>query len=113
MDRTAGNEHDGEPWFIGSGAGFDVNRFLVYANNEGDAEEIVEERWPDRWGDRIPKKEEAEAEESGLGTFFSRGRVWYTPEDVRIFVVATRVVKGTPVGASEAKLSTGEVIRYT
>ena len=93
--------------------GFDVGRLLIYARSEGDAEEIAEEKWPERIGTKIARKDEGEAEESGRSTFMSKGHMWYSAEDIRIFTVAERVEKGTPAGGGEAKLTTGEVIRYT
>jgi hypothetical protein len=113
VDRIAGHAYDGRPWFIGVGMGFDIGRNLVYAFTAGDAEAIAEEKWPERMGTKIARKDEEEAEESGRGTFFSKGHMWYSAEDIRIFTVAQRVEKGTPEVGGEAKLTTGEVIRYT
>jgi hypothetical protein len=113
VDRVAGHDYDGRPWFIGVGMGFDIGRILVYASNEGDAEEIAEEKWPERMGTKIARKDEEEAEESGRGTFFSKGHMWFSSEDIRIFTVAARVEKGVSMIGGDAKLTTGEVIRYT
>jgi hypothetical protein len=113
VDRVAGRPDDGKPWFIGVGMGYDIGRLLVYAGDEGDAEEIAEEKWPDRIGSKIARKDEEEAEESGRSTFFSKGHMWYTDEDIRIFTVAQRVEKGVSKGGGDAQLTTGEMIRYT
>jgi len=110
IDKVAGTPHDGRPWFIGTGIGFDINRLLVYARNESDAEEIAEEKWPDLVGDRVDRRNEAEAEESGQSTFFSKGRM-YTYKESRIFTAASHVEKGVADG-SEAILKSGKTIRY-
>lgn len=54
VDREAGSPRDGKPWFIGVGAGFDILRLLVYADNETDAEEIMLIRDLDN-GPSLPK----------------------------------------------------------
>ena len=113
VDKIAGHDYDGQPWFIAPGMGFDVGRLLVYADSADYAMEIAEEKWPERVGDRIPRKEEEEAEASGRGTFFSKGHMWYSSEEIRILTVAQRVAKGVPDVGSEATLTTGEKIRYT
>jgi hypothetical protein len=112
VDRVGGKPYDGSPWFIAPGMGFDVGRLLVYASDPTSAEEIAEEKWPDRMGSKIARKDEEEAEESGRSTFFSKGYMWYSDEDIRIFQVAQRVEKGVSKGAGQAQLTTGEVIDY-
>lgn len=112
VDRATGSLDDGLPWFIGTGIGFDINRLLVYTDNKGDAEEIAEEKWPDRMGDKLSRKEEEEAEDNGEATFFAKGRMW-SYKETRIFQVAKFVEKGTPMGGGDARLVTGEMIRYT
>ena len=111
VDKVAGKPEDGKPWFIAPGIGYDVNRLLVYAGNEGDALEIAEEKWPDRMGDRVARRDEEQVESSGQGTFFARGSMWVYKE-VRIFTVASRVEKGTVETGDEATLKNGEKIRY-
>ena len=111
VDKVAGKPEDGKPWFIAPGIGYDVNRLLVYAGNEGDASEIAEEKWPDRMGDRVARRDEEQVESSGQGTFFARGSMWVYKE-VRIFTVASRVEKGTVETGGEATLKNGEKIRY-
>jgi len=111
VDKVAGTPHDGHPWFIGTGIGFDINRILVYARNESDAMEISEEKWPDLVGSRVNRRDESKVEESGQGTFFSKGRM-YTYKESRIFTVASKVERGTPLPGSEAELKSGQTIRY-
>lgn len=65
VDRIAGQVDDGDPWFIGVGAGFDVNRVLVYARDEGDALEVAEEKWPEIMGSKVTKKDEEGVEAAG------------------------------------------------
>lgn len=112
VDREAGSDYDGKPWFIGVGAGFDILRLLVYAGNETDAEEIAEEEWPDRMGSKLSPEEAEEAEEEGRYVFYSDGDA-YVSRETRIFAVAKRVEKGVPDKyGREAKLTTGETIEY-
>lgn len=109
VDRVSGTPSDGRPYFIGPGIGFDINRLLVYARNESDAAEVAEEKWPDRMGTKVSKRDEDDA---GDVFYHSSGRV-YAPKEVRILTVASRVEKGTPELGSEAVLKSGETIRYT
>ena len=95
----------GHPWFIGTGIGFDINRILVYERGEQDAVEAAEEKWPERMGTKVPKR----SEESG--DFFAKGHEWRSKE-IRICQIAERVEKGHPLIGGDAKLTTGEVIRY-
>ncbi len=112
VDRITGYPDDGKPWFIGTGIGYDINRLVVFARTEGDAEEIAEEKWPDRMGDRVSRRDEEEVEDSGQSTFFAKNSMW-TYKESRIFTVAKRIEKGRPLGGSDAALRSGEVIRYT
>lgn len=73
-------------------------------------EEIAEEEWPDRMGEKLSSEEEKEAEEEGHYIFISDGDA-YLPREVRIFAVAKRVERGVADGR-EAKLTTGETIEY-
>ena len=116
VDRIAGSESHGKPWFIGVGAGFDVLRLLVYAGNETDAVEIAEEKWPERMGKELTDEEAEEAEEEGRSLFYAKvgaGVVAFEEREVRILNVAKRVEEGRPdkYGQS-AKLTSGEVIEY-
>ena len=112
VDRIAGQVDDGDPWFIGVGAGFDVNRVLVYARDEGDALEVAEEKWPEIMGSKVTKKDEEGVEAAGRSTFLAKGRLWLSKEDVRIFTVADRVERGASLGGGDAELTTGEKVRY-
>jgi len=111
VDRIAGTPHDGSPWFIGTGVGFDINRLLVYARNENDAAEIAEEKWPDRMGDRVLRKDEAEVEENGEATFYSKNKM-FTYKETRILTIASHIERATAQGG-EAVLKNGKTIRYT
>jgi len=110
IDRVA--RGDGDPWFLGVEAGFDVRRVLVYADNGGDALEIAEERYPEIMGKKVPEADEDEVEASGRGTFFGKGRLW-VQKDVRIFGVAERVETGEVLPGGDARLKNGETVRYT
>lgn len=89
VDRVGPGEIDDygtKPWFIGTGCGFDINRFIVYEQNEQDALETAEEHWSDRIGRN---------------------------SEVRILTVAERVAVGAPQGGSDALLADGERIHYS
>ena len=112
IDHVVGTPRDGRPWFIGIGQGFDVSRFLVYANGSSDAEEILEEKFPDRLGEKLSRAEARKAEENGEGVFYS-GPHTYRYREVRINRVAKQVRHGAIQLGSEAKLKSGKTIRYT
>lgn len=51
--RVKGNSTDGEPWFIGPGFGYDIQRLVVFADGESSAYEIAQETWPEIMFDEI------------------------------------------------------------
>ena len=116
VDETAGSEHDGEPWFIGVGAGFDILRLVVYAGSESDAIEIAEEEWPDSMGTELTDEEAEEAESEGRSLFYAEvgaGMAPFEEREIRILSVAKRVEEGNPDKyGRDAKLTSGEVIEY-
>lgn len=114
VDRIKGDPGDGEPYFIGPGSGYDVQRLVVFARDESDAIEIAEETWPWLMFDEI-SAEEAEDDERAQplkrhGDYFHEG--WGVPtEDIRIFGRA-RLERARLIGNREARLRDGTVVEY-
>jgi hypothetical protein len=90
--RVKGNSSDGEPWFIGPGLGYDIQRLVVFADGESSAYEIAQETWPDSmFGeiisraklDKLPEREQEGYEYIQSGS--KEGRWGMPSEDIRIW----------------------------
>ena len=86
VDKVVGKPEIGDPYFLGKGEGFDIFRVLVYAYDDSDALESAERQYPRRI------KEDSE---------------------IRILCKPDHVSKGMTLGGGDARLITGENIRYT
>ena len=85
-DKVLGKPHDGKPYFLGVGQGFDILRILVYSTSANDALEVAEEK--------LPKHVHEDSE-------------------IRIQQQAMRVEKGVSLGGGDARLVSGQDVRYT
>ena len=117
VNHTKGRKTDdfGDPataWFFGLGNGYDVTRFLVYADRAENAIEIAEDSWPKFFFSEIRAASRVPEEEQDEWRFIeSLGKLGKPEEDVRIFKEAYEVAHhAIPLGNSLYRLPDGRVI---
>ena len=118
VNHTKGRKTDdfGDPataWFFGLGNGYDVTRFLVYADRAENAIEIAEDSWPKFFFSEISAASRVPEEEQDEWRFIeSLGKLGKPEEDVRIFKEAEEVAHhAVPVGGNSLyRLPDGRVV---
>ena len=99
-------------WFFGLGQGYDITRFVVYADRAEDAVEIAEDTWPRFFFSEIKAPSRVPEEEQDEWRFIgSLGKLGKPEEDVRIFKEADEVAyHAVPLGNSLYRLPDGRVV---
>jgi hypothetical protein len=99
-------------WFFGLGQGYDITRFLVYADRGEDAIEIAEDTWPKFFFSEIKAVSRVPEEEQDEWRFIESISKFGKPEeDVRIFKKAEQVAHhAVPVGNNLYRLTDGRVV---
>ena len=117
VNHVKGRKTDpyGDPsaaWFFGLGQGYDITRFVVYAERAEDAIEIAEDSWPRFFFSEIKATSRVPEDEQDEWRFIeSLGKLGKPEEDVRIFKQAEEVAHhAVPLGNSLYRLSDGRVI---
>jgi len=116
IDHVHGDEGDGDPYLVGVSQGFDMGRILVYAYDEGSAEEIAEQEFPESMGSEPDDEEELEEAESEGRIFYAKDKVWIADEEGRTIQKVKWVAKGiADKYGHTAKLKTWppKVVEYT
>jgi len=92
-DRITGKREDGKPYVIAVGNGYSATILLVWANDDSEAVEIAENKWPKLLFSKIAKNppEVDGEEEDGWEIISGLGKWGRREEDIRFFVVASEV----------------------
>jgi hypothetical protein len=112
VNHLKGRKEDGRPWFFGLGQGYDITRFLVYADSGESAIDIAENAWPRFFFSEIRSPKRVPDEEQDEWRFIeSIGKLGKPEEDVRIFKQAEEVAHhATPLGDGLYRLRDGRVV---
>lgn len=100
VNHVRGKSDDGfnKPYFIGTGNGYDITRFLIWARNQEEAVDIAENTWPRFFftdittPQKLEKLVEAGQEDENDWRFIEDiGKVGKPEEDIRMFEMASEV----------------------